>query len=151
MGKGSVMEIAPVTRSVVVDVPPEKAFDVFTLQIGSWWPTQTYSIGDDKVTEVVFDAEGGRIYERWADGTTCDWAKILVLEAPKRLVLAWSPTTEPSIPTEVEVRFTPVGTGTRVDLEHRGWERLAHGEKARVGYDSGWPGVLALYQAAANT
>ena len=25
--------------------------------------------------------------------------------------------------TEVEVRFTPDGDGTRVDLEHRNWER----------------------------
>jgi hypothetical protein len=35
---------------------------------------------------------------------------------------------------------------TRVELEHRGWERLgAQGRESRAGYDSGWPGVLESF------
>ena len=52
-------------------------------------------------------------------------------------------------PTEVEVRFTPDGAGTLVELEHRGWERAGEsGAKSRDGYDGGWNLVLARYAAA---
>jgi uncharacterized protein YndB with AHSA1/START domain len=48
--------------------------------------------------------------------------------------------------TEVEVRFTPDGAGTRVELEHRGWERLgATAAESREGYNGGWNEVLARY------
>jgi hypothetical protein len=46
----------------------------------------------------------------------------------------------------VELRFTDNGFGTRVELEHRGWEML--GERAaevREGYNTGWVPVLARY------
>jgi uncharacterized protein YndB with AHSA1/START domain len=49
----------------------------------------------------------------------------------------------------VEVRFTPEDGGTRVDLEHRGWERAgAAAEKAAPQYGGGWDLVLARYAAA---
>ncbi len=49
------------------------------------------------------------------------------------------------------MRFAADGEGTRVDLEHRGWERLGDiASEAREGYESGWPGVLELYRAAAE-
>ena len=52
-------------------------------------------------------------------------------------------------PTEVEVRFTAEGDGTRVDLEHRGWERAgAAAENQSTGYGQGWDTVLARYAAA---
>lgn len=53
--------------------------------------------------------------------------------------------------TEVEVRFAPEGQGARVELEHRGWERL--GDEAveqYQGYDSGWTPVLEAYVDAAT-
>ena len=55
---------------------------------------------------------------------------------------------EPESPatTEVEVTFTPEGERTRVDLEHRGWERLGEAaEFKRTEYEAGWDGVLDLY------
>ena len=47
----------------------------------------------------------------------------------------------------MEVRFSAEGAGsTRLDLEHRGWERLGdRAVEARSGYDSGWPQVLERY------
>ena len=51
--------------------------------------------------------------------------------------------------SEVEVRFTPESDGsTRVDLEHRYFERHGEGwETMRTSIDSpgGWGGLLALY------
>jgi uncharacterized protein YndB with AHSA1/START domain len=52
-------------------------------------------------------------------------------------------------PTEVEVRFTAEAGGTRVDLEHRGWDRAgAAATKMGAQYDGGWDLVLSRYAAA---
>jgi uncharacterized protein YndB with AHSA1/START domain len=65
-------------------------------------------------------------------------------------VLAWNIRNAEAEPTEVEIRFLPEGGGTRVELEHRGWERLAEGgAEKRANYDSGWEFVLAEYGSAA--
>jgi uncharacterized protein YndB with AHSA1/START domain len=84
------------------------------------------------------------------DGTEADWGRVTTWEPPHRLAFSWHPNAEASAATEVEVRFSPEGEGTRVDLEHRGWERL--GERARAasdGYRGGWDEVLTRYADAA--
>jgi hypothetical protein len=47
-------------------------------------------------------------------------------------------------------RFTPVTDGTRVDREHRGWERVADGGELRTSYDGGWSLVIGCYVDAAG-
>jgi hypothetical protein len=53
--------------------------------------------------------------------------------------------------SEVEVRFTPEGVGeTRVDLEHRRFERIGEGGEAMrkgVGEPNGWSVLLQMYTA----
>ena len=66
--------------------------------------------------------------------------------AADRLVLAWNILTRPGDATEVEVRFLPDGDGTRVELEHRGWENVERESvEKRDNYDSGWDAVLGKY------
>jgi hypothetical protein len=49
------------------------------------------------------------------------------------------------------VRFTGEGEGTRVELEHRGWERMGErGEEARGHYDDGWATVLGAFEDKAS-
>ena len=139
--------LAPLHKSLTVNCDVEHAFRVFTDEIATWWPTSSHSIGGDKVETVVFEGRvDGRVYERQADGTAGEWGRVLVWEPPYRLVLAFYPGREPSESTEVEVRFTPDGDRTLLELEHRGWE--IRGEKApdvRASYDSGWDVVLGHY------
>jgi uncharacterized protein YndB with AHSA1/START domain len=135
--------IEAVRKTVTVDCSVEEAFRVFTADIGSWWPTHGHSLSGDQVVDVVFEPrESGEVYELTADGRKGHWATIVTLEAPHRLVLSWE-VDERSLGTEVEVRFAAHGGGTRVELEHRGWE--AEQADSRASYETGWDGVLAHY------
>ena len=144
-------DVDPVVVSVEVPLPPDEAFALFTARIDEWWPKDRHSIGKAEVAELVVDASpGGRIVERWRDGTEYPWATFSVWEPPERFVMDWRPVAEPGPSTEVEVTFSPRATGTFVELTHRGWERL--GDDAldtRDSYREGWPGVLRLYAAEA--
>ncbi len=150
--------IAPIHTTVMVGRTPGDSFRIFTKEMGSWWPLQAFSIAEDthggsvKAEAIVFEErEGGRVIEVMSDGTEATWATILAWDPPRRLVLAWKPNLSDNPPTELEVTFTADGDGTRVDLEHRGWERLgALAEEARSGYGENWNGVLALFVAVAE-
>jgi hypothetical protein len=144
--------IEPVVVAVEVRRGIEDAFRVFTAEIAAWWPVADHSVEPDRVAAVVLEAgAGGRLYERWHDGHEADWARVLAWEPPARLLLAWMPNPDRPAPTEVEVRFVALEPGhTRVELEHRGWERLgAQGPESRAGYESGWPVVLESFAATA--
>jgi uncharacterized protein YndB with AHSA1/START domain len=137
-----------IRKSVTVPLPVEKAFELFTERIGSWWTLRTHSLGGEQAQTAVLEGElNGRLYERQVDGTEADWGRLIAFEPPHRLVLAW----DLKAGTEVEVRFTEDAQGTRVDLEHRGWERL--GDEADQwfrNYEEGWPTLLAAYEQAAS-
>lgn len=147
---------APVRKSIFVNASREHAFDVFTSGIGQWWP-KTHHIGKSDLDRPVIEPKvGGRWYEVAVDGSQCEVGQVLVFDPPARLVLIWQLqadfTFDPDLLTEVEVRFTPEGAGTRVDLEHRDLERLGDGaDKLREAVDSpgGWSGLLALFAEAA--
>jgi hypothetical protein len=96
--------MAPIEVEITVASDVALAFRTFTEDIGSWWPTRTHSVGEERVTAVILEPRvGGRFYERW-DG------------------------------------------GTRVRLEHRGWERLGtDGVELRRDYESGWTPVMERF------
>jgi uncharacterized protein YndB with AHSA1/START domain len=143
--------IEPVRRSVTVRRPLDDAFRLFTDGIATWWPFESHSIGEDKVETAVFEPHvGGELYEQQRDGTRCHWATVLAWDPPSRIVLEWKVNPAAVAATELEIRFTAEGDGTRVDLEHRGWERLGEAaEEARSSYGDGWQLVLGRYEAAA--
>jgi uncharacterized protein YndB with AHSA1/START domain len=143
-----------VERSLIVDVPVEWAFTFFTERIGDWWPLEQYSIfsssGRGRPDEAVFEPRvGGRVFERLGDREE-DWGEVLVWEPPRRIVFSWQVNRDWPDATEVEITFTPEGDGTRVALQHRGWERLgAKAVEAREGYANGWIEVLSHYEQGA--
>ena len=139
--------IEPLRRAVDVRCPPAEAFRLFTDQIDAWWPLATHSVGQAKAAGCVFESRvGGRIYETHDDGSLHLWGTVTAWEPPARVVFSWHPGRDASTAQEVELSFTDTGVGTRVELEHRGWEIL--GDRAagtREAYDSGWAGVLSLF------
>jgi uncharacterized protein YndB with AHSA1/START domain len=149
-----------VRKSVTVNTSVEQAFELFTKGFDSWWP-RSHHIGKSPMTAAIIESlVGGRCYTKQEDGTDCDWGQILEWDPPHRFVMAWQITHEwgyePDLAksSEVELRFTPVpGGGTRVDLEHRHFERMGPaGETMRVGVSGtgGWPMLLEQFKARAE-
>ncbi|MDQ4006322.1 MAG: SRPBCC domain-containing protein [Actinomycetota bacterium] len=130
-----------------VSASPTRAFEVFFHQIDSWWPLGTHSVHGERGTVIVEAGPQGRIVEHPAEGEDIEWARVEVWDPPRRLVLRWHPNPERSGDTEVEVRFTPDGDGTMVELEHRGWEHIGpEGSEIRGEYDTGWIPVLDRFR-----
>jgi uncharacterized protein YndB with AHSA1/START domain len=141
-------ETAAIQKSATVPRPPEEAFALFTDGIATWWPLATHSIYDEwAATAVVEGRVGGRLYELSVDGEVGVWGTISVWEPPSRIVYSWHPGRGEETAQEVEVLFTADGEGTRVAIEHRGWERAP---EKRDGYDEGWDIVLGCYVDAAE-
>ena len=148
------MTIAPVVKSVGVKAAPKRAFELFTGEMGRWWPARKQIGKSPFVAIVVEPRPGGRWFERDAEGTECEWGKVLVWEPPTRVLLAWQISSQwrydPNIITEVEIRFTPDGAGTKVALEHRHLERLGDAAEAmRTAFQSGWGSLLEQFATKA--
>ena len=153
-----VIKPAPVRRAITLAASPERAFKVFTSDIGRWWPP-SHKIGAAAFKSAVIEPRsGGRWFEVGEDGSECQWGDVLAWEPPSRLVLAWRIRADwqfdPALLTEVEVKFIPTGDGgTRVELEHRLLENMGEAaEGARSTFDSehGWPGILERYRATVS-
>ena len=147
-----------VQRTVTVNVPRQRAFDVFTTGFNTWWP-RAHHIAPGELDEAIIEPRaGGRWMERTKDGVECDWGKVLAWEPPARLVLSWhldgdwQYDADPAHASEVEVRFISEGERrTRVELTHRHIERATKGEQLLGGVSSegGWGSLLQLYANAA--
>jgi uncharacterized protein YndB with AHSA1/START domain len=135
-----------VNRSVSVGVPPARAFAIFTEEIGTWWPLgEGYAFAGDRWQDMVIESrEGGRVYERARDGEVFHIGSVTAYEPPSRIVFTWGEATQEwAAPTEVEVRFTEEDGGTRIDLEHRAFERVGPAaQETANNYERGWPMVL---------
>ena len=141
-------KLGPLVKEVTVAVPPARAWTVFTEGIDDWWPVGTHSVGGEGAVVVFEEGVGGRILERWEGGTEHVWGEVQVWEPPRHLRCTWHPGRDASEATELEVWFEQHEDGTRLRLEHRGWERRgAEAAGARASYDSGWDFVLGRYTA----
>lgn len=143
-----------VQKTITVRCPAEHAFRVFTDGIHTWWPLETHSLGKERAVRAVLEGRaGGRLYEVWDDGTERPWGTVTAWEPPKRLTVSWKVAPEALAPTELEVRFVPDGNGgTRVELEHRGWEALGDAaEESFASYETGWDLVLGAFASRSTS
>jgi uncharacterized protein YndB with AHSA1/START domain len=149
--------IAPVRKSIHVNASQARAFDVFTSGLGRWWPLD-HGIGKTPRKSVAMETRlGGHWYELAEDGTQTNIGKIIVWDPPRQFVMTWDINSQwkpdTTVSSEVEVRFIAEGaTATRVELEHRNFERMGveGGEKMRKDVNGGWPGLLEMFKARAE-
>ncbi|TPN43336.1 SRPBCC family protein [Mesorhizobium sp. B1-1-7] len=148
--------LPPVRHSVVVEAPIARAFKVFTEDFGRFKPRE-HNLLAVPLAETVFEPRvGGHVYDRGVDGSECHWARVLAYEPPNRVLLSWDINpqwqieTDPERASEWEVRFTAeTDNRTRIDLEHRKFERHGEGWKSvrnGVGSDQGWPLYLQRFR-----
>jgi uncharacterized protein YndB with AHSA1/START domain len=125
--------------TVMVAVPPEVAFEVFTQEIDLWWRREPrFRPMGRKPGVIHFEGKvGGRLFEAFGErpaeklvemGTVTAW------EPPSRIAFDWRNSTfAPDERTHVEVRFTAIHGKTEVTVEHRGWKALRDDHPARHG------------------
>jgi len=127
----------------------ERAFSVWTTHIAAWWPSDHTVSHEPGLAVVMEGIVGGRIYERTIDGVEHDWGEVTTWQPPRRLGYLWHLGAHRDAATEVEIRFVAVSAEmTRVEIEHRGWERLGVAaalwrDRNRAGWDSLIPHFLS--------
>jgi uncharacterized protein YndB with AHSA1/START domain len=142
--------IEPIRIELEVAGPARHAFEVWTARISQWWPADHTVSAEPGLTVVLEGRPGGRIFERTRDGVEHEWGEVTVWEPPDRLAYLWHLRRDRADATEVEIRFIDCGDATtRVEIEHRGWERLgADGEDWRDRNRGGWATLLPHFEAA---
>lgn len=143
----SVVEIAPVVKTVTLRRAAADAFRAFVHETDKWWPLATHALSPENNTKaialVVEPRVGGRMYERTEDGREFDWGEVLAYEAGVRFAITWQLGRPRSVSGEIDVRFEALSESTcRVTLTHSGWERVENGEQVREGYNVGWSEII---------
>jgi uncharacterized protein YndB with AHSA1/START domain len=150
--------IESIRREIVVATSQDRAFEVFTAGMTSWWPAHHHNGSAPIETVIVEPHEGGRWYTRHTDGSETSTGFVNAWEPPERLVLTWQIGADwkydPRLVTSVELRFTAEGPDrTHVALEHRDLERFGpEAERMRQMFEApgAWDATLAAYAAAAQ-
>ena len=163
--------LAPLVKTVVVPTTPERAFRLFTEELGKWWPLATHSVRGEQATDVRLEgAVGGQIIEYDASGPVGSWGTVSDWDPPHTVSFSWHPGSDPKQAGHVTIRFTATGdsdmgaggngdTGSRdsgesrrdsgstlVELTHTGWERVPDGARMRANYNTGWAFVLRQFE-----
>ena len=138
--------MATVTDKVTIAADPETVFAAYTARMGEWWPfqgTYRYTFAPEGTSpDGIFmeAAEGGRFYERWADGTEHQIGIVKVWKPPSEVVYTWE-VDGWSAPSTVTVRFVAEGTSTTVIVEHSGLPD----DQTAAGYSTGQKEILAVF------
>jgi uncharacterized protein YndB with AHSA1/START domain len=147
-----------VRQTVVVDVDPDQAFELFTSKMTDWWPSG-HHIGAAPIERVLIEPhEGGRWYTRHEDGSETSTGFVRVWQPPARLVVTWQITAEwtydVALITTVEVNFTDLGDGqTRVELVHSDFDNYGpDADRMRRRFDEpdAWAATLSAYAGRAK-
>lgn len=130
------------TASVLVRVPKEDAFRIFTEEIDAWWRSGLkYRIGKGRSVVHLEPRLGGRLFESFEGKTgqrVIETGRVIAWDPPSRLVLEWRAVNfAPSERTEVEVLFAESPSGTLVTVIHSGWAEIRPDHPARHGQDVG--------------
>src|SRR3954469_25821914 len=75
--------------AITVAVPIERAWEVWTTGMSSWWPAGHHIASEPFEDAVLEPRAGGRWYDRPASGAECDWGVVRAWEPPTRLVVTW--------------------------------------------------------------
>jgi len=144
------------TAEVVVDASPNDAFRAFTEEIGLWWRRATpyWNDAERGLTVQIEPGIGGRFLEVYDldTGEGFEIGRVTAWEPGRRFAMTWTQVGwRDGVTTDIDVSFEPLDDGTRVTLEHTGFERVGPGgDEFRAGYSMGWKEVLGWFAEHAN-
>ena len=150
----SVEEAIVVRESIDVAVSPERAFELWTDGINSWWRRGTYYWNDaERARGLRFEPHvGGRLIEIYdeATGEGFEIGRVTTWEPGRRLVYTWRQADwAEGEQAEAELTFEPIETGTRVTVCFTGWEGITRGAEMARGYTMGARELFGWYAEAA--
>ncbi len=125
-----------VVVSTIVAVDSATAFEVFTEEVDAWWKRgPRYRAGAERKSVMRFEPRiGGRLLEVYDGDEMFELGRVTAWEPPDRLAFDMGGRDlESGQWTRVEVRFESVDAGTRVTVEHRGWDQFPDGHPVRHG------------------
>lgn len=98
-------DLAPIRRELVVDLDPDRAFELFTARIGDWWPLASHSVFGAEAAVTFTD---DKLVETLGEQTSV-WAEVSEWQPGARLVISWHAGQPASESTRVCVSFTAQG------------------------------------------
>jgi uncharacterized protein YndB with AHSA1/START domain len=132
------MAADPVAATVHIDARPELVWEYFTNpEALARWMGEYAVLEPEPGGQFTVNVQGAPVRGRF-----------LRLDPPRLLLISWGYAGSDRLPpgaSTVEIRLTPDGTGTRVDVEHR---YLPAAEQ--LGHAVGWAHYLARLGAAAT-
>lgn len=127
-----------IRRSIVVGVPPARAFAVWTRRVDLWWPPSHRAKSGALGTMCFEEHVGGRLFERDETGEDRDYGRVTTWEPPSLLEYEFYPGTGRALPTDVSIHFVGVPEGTRVDVVHSAGVAGAAYAASVSGYRRAW-------------
>jgi len=138
--------------SVVVGVPPDVAFRIFTEEIDLWWRRGLkYRVAGTNPGSIHMEPrQGGLVFESFESGSEMkifETGKITLWEPPSRLIFDWRGVNfSADEKTEVEVIFQRNSSGTLVTVTHRGWRTIRADHPVRHNLDMpSFIGMIGLW------
>ncbi|TNF18986.1 MAG: hypothetical protein EP318_16080 [Rhodobacteraceae bacterium] len=150
-------------RSIIVPVPPAKAWQRFVGGLHIWWDRAHCHCGTERLDRVFIDPGRGLWGEITRDGETLSWGYARTIAPERKLALAWQmdprhrpwiAEPDPARASLIDVTFAPEMGGTCVTVRHHGFERHGEGAQAMrdamIGLDR-WQDWLERYAASFRT
>jgi uncharacterized protein YndB with AHSA1/START domain len=120
--------------AIRVGATQQRTWNAFVGEIGAWWkPNGLFDFTVGKHGVLAFEPGlDGRLIETYADGSVFEIGRITQWEPPSRLAFTWRQASfGPDMGTHVVIAFDPVGSETRVTVEHFGWESVPREHAAK--------------------
>lgn len=124
-------EVPPIVNEVILPLPPAAAFDRFT-SFG-WW--RRYGLADEGHVSI----DDGEVVFHNPDGAF-SIGRVLIWEPGARYAQTFTLAQDADHPTTLTATFQAVPEGTRVRVEHGGWNAS---NAARRSHFADWPLILS--------
>jgi uncharacterized protein YndB with AHSA1/START domain len=129
--------------SVMVAVPPARAFQIFTEDIDRWWRRGRKFRQSESRSGLlrIEPGVGGRLFESFESGGLAQVIEVGVIrvwQPPNQVNFTWrNANFAADEATEVNIEFAPTAAGTLVTVTHSGLSSLREDHPARHGLHSG--------------